>query len=227
MIRDRQQHLIMQNLILAFEQFPLTLENLLSFTQSLEALINTIEHKDKESFRTLWWEFELVSAVMLDEEREEFTDEEKEAIATALSDLKKLIERHLQPSPMSSYDYLYHEMKDKNPDVYFALLGLFWPAFLTQENGVFLKEVFSEERWIDLKNQQKNIEYWMNLLSLDSYFEQLEDGFEKAGIFAKYLAEIWKVKLKQEFPKLDFIVRDLKDEDTGDVCLTFYQSKYE
>lgn len=74
-------------------------------------------------------------------------------------------------------------------------------------NSSILKVDFSESKYKELQNQsEKMIEYWMNFVGIDSYFENVEDGAEKAEVLAKALVEIWKTKLKKDFPHQDFVV---------------------
>lgn len=44
---------------------------------------------------------------------------------------------------------------------------------------------------------------------------------------SKILAEIWRIKLKNDFPSLAFTVKCLEDHEYGEYGLTFYQTKYE
>ena len=130
-------------------------------------------------------------------------------------------------SSFSLYDYLFGVSKTSvlSSDIYFAFLELFWPSFVLHEHFVFLKENFSEEKFkglIESENIQE-MEYWMNLISIDSYFEGAEDWEQKAEFFSKKLAEIWQVKLTKDFPHLDFIVVPICDSESGDYGMTFYQ----
>ncbi len=111
-------------------------------------------------------------------------------------------------------------------DIYFAVSELYWPTFICYNNHIFLKESFIEERFISMEIDGSNTEFWMNLLSVDMYFKNDEDGDEKAIALSKLLGSIWEKKLKIDFPDHDFIVEYFEDEDVGDFGLTFYQTKY-
>lgn len=125
----------------------------------------------------------------------------------------------------SFYDYIYHQMNmgKMNTDIYFALIELYWPTFITYKNYIFLDQHFSEKKFEELKNQNVNVEFWMNILCLDSYFENDDNGDEKASFLAKKLAEIWKAKLEKDFPNIKISVVYLEDKTVGDYGLTFYQ----
>jgi hypothetical protein len=137
----------------------------------------------------------------------------------------------LKNLPSSSfYDYIYQQLTLNNlsPDLFFAFLELFWPTFLLYNKSVFLKDNFSEEKYGKLENQDRKMtEYWMNLVTIEPFFEHVEDGSEKAEFLTKKLVEIWQIKLNQEFPHLKFIVEYLYDEDEGEYALTFYQKYVE
>lgn len=125
------------------------------------------------------------------------------------------------------FDYIYHEIKmnKMSTDIYFALSLLFWPTFIEHKEYIFLEETFSEKYFDELKD--KNIEFWMNLLTIDPYFEEDEDQEERALSFSKALKEIWEIKLKKDFPQHQFRVIVIDDKESGDIGLTFYQEKFE
>ena len=75
-----------------------------------------------------------------------------------------------------------------------------------------------------VRNNEK-IEFWMNFLIIDPYFENDEEGNEKAEALSQILVNIWQSKLKKDFPNLEFIVEYLSDVECGDYGLTFYQTK--
>ena len=95
---DQAHLLLMQETIVRFEQSPFSLETLLSVTRSLEELLNVLVDVDqdwKELFRTQWWELELTSSLMMDEEREDFTEEDKQSVSLALKNMKEMIKKNL------------------------------------------------------------------------------------------------------------------------------------
>jgi len=131
-----------------------------------------------------------------------------------------------EPPSSSFHDYIYQQLTLNNlsPDLFFAFLELFWPTFVSYKQFIFLKDNFSEEKYEQNSDRnEKMTEYWMNLVIIDPYFENTEDGNDKAEFLAKKLAEIWRIKLKNDFPHLEFVVECFSDEEAGDYGLTFYQ----
>ncbi len=126
----------------------------------------------------------------------------------------------------SLYDYLFQvaKLKKLNSDIYFAFLELFWPSFFIYNNYVFLKENFSEEKFNELVGLNEKIEFWMNFLSIDPYFENDDEGKEKAEALAQILVDTWQSKLKKDFPDFKFTVEYVYDTKCGDYGLTFYQT---
>ena len=127
----------------------------------------------------------------------------------------------------SNYTVLYWLVQDRKiePDIFFNFLDLFWPQFTRKDNYVFLKDKYSEEEFLKLSKEKSDIEYWINLLTIDDFFSELENGEEKAKSLANSLAEIWQEKLKKEFPDKNFVVEYVYDKEYGDCGLTFYQKK--
>jgi len=127
----------------------------------------------------------------------------------------------------SNYTVLYWLVQEKKiePDVFFNFLNLFWPKFKKKNGYIFLKDKFSEKEFLKLTKEKSNPEYWINLLTTDDFFSDLESGEGKAKVLANYLAEIWKEKLKKEFPGKNFIFEYVYDKEYGDCGLTFYQKK--
>jgi len=125
----------------------------------------------------------------------------------------------------SIYSVLYWLVQDKKVDsqVFFNFLEFFWPTFMVYENYVFLSENFSEEKFNNLIKQNKEeVEFWMNLLLTDPYFED-DNWKERAKSLAQSLVAIWQLKLKNDFPDMKFIVKYIYDSENGDYGLTFYR----
>lgn len=127
----------------------------------------------------------------------------------------------------SVYTILYWLIQDKKieAEIFFKFLELFWPNFVEKHGFVFLKENYSEEKFAGLIKEEFNPEYWINLLTVDDFFSDIEQGEEKASSLAKALVDIWETKLKKEFPEKKFVVMYLHDEDTGDQGLTFFSQR--
>ncbi len=124
------------------------------------------------------------------------------------------------------YTIIYWLIQDKkiSPDSLFDFIELYWPTFLEKDNYVFLRESFRDEEYTRLTNQKTDPELWMNFLLIDPYFEEDNDGDEKAERLSRILVEIWQTKLKMDFPDKKFIVEYLHDSEIGDYGLTFYQT---
>ena len=123
------------------------------------------------------------------------------------------------------YDYIYHNLNNQNinSDIFFTFIELVWPTFFQLDGHIFLKENFSLKKYESLKRENENVEFWLNLILLSPYFEN--DNFEeqKSQSFSQKLVEIWQVKLKKDFPNLNFIVEYVFDSENSDHGLTFYQ----
>jgi len=118
------------------------------------------------------------------------------------------------------------EDKKNNSEIIFNFLDFFWPNFIVYKGHVFLKENSSEEKFNDLQKQNlEMVEFWMNLLITDPFFENEENGEEKAKSLAGSLVDIWQVKLKNEFPDLQFSAKYVEDAENGDYGLTFYRDE--
>lgn len=109
-----------------------------------------------------------------------------------------------------------------------AFTKLFWPDFVQHEQGIFLKEQFSLERYIqwqkELQGDITAIEKVMNHLHLDD----LLPGSEKVGqenllYLAETLQQMWESRLKILYPQQDFDW--ILNHDDATVVMTFHQSK--
>ena len=106
------------------------------------------------------------------------------------------------------YDYLFQivNLNKINGDIYFAFLELFWPSFIIYKNFVFLRENFFEEKFNELARLNEKIEFWINFLCIDPYFENDDDGKEKAEALVQILVDTWQSKLRKDFPDFEFAV---------------------
>jgi hypothetical protein len=128
----------------------------------------------------------------------------------------------------SFHDYIFHKMIDGkiSSDIYFAFAELFWPTFVTYKDYIIVKENFDKKKIENSERDNTNIEFWSNLTLIESYFDNDDDGAERADPLSRILIEMWKTKLLKDFPNHDFIVTSLENQ-TGDYGLSFYQKKYE
>ncbi len=99
MMKELDLLLLMKRSIEGFEQTPLNLESLLLITGNLEDLLDklkNVSHEWKESFRTEWWELELISAVLMDNEETEISNDGREKIFEATEKMKTMIDEEYQ-----------------------------------------------------------------------------------------------------------------------------------
>lgn len=83
----------MKNTIKLFEKNLNHLSDLLSATKSLEDILDKLNIIPlKEDLRSEWWELELISSVMIDKNVENISEESRKNIATALENMKNMID---------------------------------------------------------------------------------------------------------------------------------------
>ena len=95
---DQQQFILIQQNINEYESQKPSLDSLMALTQSIEKRLDSLKSIDntwKEAFRTEWWELEFTSSLMIDNEKENLTKEDEEAVSTALNNMKTMINEAL------------------------------------------------------------------------------------------------------------------------------------
>lgn len=127
------------------------------------------------------------------------------------------------PSVSTSIYWLIQDSKIEPVDI-FKFLEFFWPSFIEKGNYVFLKEKFSEEEYCRLIEGNDNPEYWINLCTVNDFFSELPNSKEISVELVKKLFEIWEVKLKKEFPEINFKIECVLNEEDEDCGITFYRS---
>ncbi|WP_158996832.1 hypothetical protein [Pigmentibacter ruber] len=103
---------------------------------------------------------------------------------------------------------------------------LIFPEFIIIDEMIFLKNHFKEEyfnRLLKEKTSCSEIEYWMNLVLISSYFPESDEFIDHALFLAEKLKKSIDLKLKNDFPNKMFSVDFTYDQDNGDVLFTFYQ----
>jgi hypothetical protein len=129
----------------------------------------------------------------------------------------------------SLYDYIHCVAIEKKIPIDFniALLKLFYPEFIVIENHVFLKEEYDESEYLRLIEQnlpKKEVEYWMNLLNINSLFYSEEIEAENDSLYidtCEVMANLWSQKLHKDFPEKQFYVGCLKDDN--EMYIVFYE----
>lgn len=142
-----------------------------------------------------------------------------------LPDYEKWVSSN-SPKKFSLFDYMHGVFNTKNiaSDFAVAFLKLCAPDFYLYEGCVFLEQEFSKSKYDDLVAQGykgKDLEYWMNLLSVDGLFESA--SLECAKYIADHLAILWKIKLQTDFPEMRFDVRGIVEADEDEVYVVFCQ----
>lgn len=127
--------------------------------------------------------------------------------------------------PPNIYDKIYWSIQDKKlkSDFFIQLSELFWPTFIQHESYVFLKELFSQEKYDELIEHNHHPEFWINLLPIDGFFDDAKEA-EKALALTTILMDTWKIKLKNAFPHLEFVVELIYPVE-GEHGITFYQKE--
>lgn len=133
---------------------------------------------------------------------------------------------------MSDYIYGIFTSKSLAPDIFVAFLNLFWPEFIEKDDYVFIKDIYSEEKYVELideNTEPKLVEYWMNIFEVDSFFTESEDFSSNSEFFefCKYIGdklnETWSAKLKTEYPQKIFNVECITDAAKNEVFVVFHQ----
>ena len=121
------------------------------------------------------------------------------------------------------FDFLGSILQGENnelEDLLVATAQMIWPEFVLEDGHVFVKDLFSLAKYIELNKERHNPEYWMNLLLTGNYVNAIDDAIE----LSKLIKESWEAKLKQQFPDRVFAFELFNDEEGDDFGLTFYQT---
>jgi hypothetical protein len=110
-------------------------------------------------------------------------------------------------------------------DLVVGIASLVWPRFLEVDGLVFLAEHYAADKVRALADQGiagGELEYWINLFSIDGFFNELRGAsLEHAELLAELLAKAWRAKLATEFPLRQFVVNVIRDAEAGDICVVF------
>lgn len=124
----------------------------------------------------------------------------------------------------SKRDYIHAIITSKKAslDLYFAFLDLYWPKFVEKDNMIFIEDSLQTKKQLleDQKTSPKEKEYWINFLSIDGLLTNEEDQ-DKLSHLSMKIAEAWKSKLHNDFPKRKFKLHVISDDD--DIAVTFHQ----
>ncbi len=133
------------------------------------------------------------------------------------------------PGSFSWFDYAHCVLRERKiaGDFAVAVARLVWPEFVEVDGLVFLADQYSDEKASSLRDQGivgRQLEYWMNLFSVDGFFSGVEASTpEDQEQMAGMLVSAWKTKLRSEFVARTFSVEIVRDDDVGDLCIVFTQ----
>lgn len=99
---SKRQLLLIRKQVLEYQAMESSLDNLLALTKSVEEILNSLKHIDsklKQALTTEWWEFELLSAVMIDTESDTMDEESQSNISKAIENMVQMIDEAIKKSP--------------------------------------------------------------------------------------------------------------------------------
>jgi len=80
--------------------------------------------------------------------------------------------RQCQKSSIYSRAYWLIQDKAHYPDILIYMIDILWPSFIEKDGWVFLEEKFSNAYYTRLLGEDSNPEYWINLLTIDEFFQK-------------------------------------------------------
>ncbi len=126
---------------------------------------------------------------------------------------------------LSDYVYGVLRTQEVSADVLLGMAGLLWPDFVVDQGSVFLRSEFDTALVSQLRSQgiePRDVELWANMFCVDGLFRELKDSSDAAVEFlAARIRDSWAAKLRCDFPELTFKVSVYRDNDVGDVCVSF------
>jgi len=129
----------------------------------------------------------------------------------------------------SLFDYVYGVLRTKeiSADLLVGVADLLRPDFVVEQGSVFLRSEFDNAVVGQLRSQAgrpQDVELWANMFCVDGIFHQLKDSSKAAVEFlAVRIRDSWAAKLRLDFPERTFEVSVYRDNDVGDVCVSFYE----
>ncbi len=130
------------------------------------------------------------------------------------------------------YDYISATLQNLTGNVeevnsiIIAISELFYPRFIEHNGSIFLNEIFSENKYHELKNNTNikdtaELETWMNIINLDGIFQDMD--FALCCELGKKISMIWGQKLSLEYPNRKFKVDYSDDIDVNDILISFHE----
>jgi hypothetical protein len=147
-----------------------------------------------------------------------------------ITNLKKTISKEF--TLFSYIDFIARYLK-LPLDFWIGFSELLMPEFIEVDGMVVIDELFKEkikdyQKYLKESMPIKDIEYWINLICVDSSLSYLS----KTGnydphaerYFADKVKKAWEIKLKNDFPDKSFTVKIIDDKEFGDLLVTFFQA---
>jgi hypothetical protein len=134
----------------------------------------------------------------------------------------------------TNWDWLDFMYAEGSPVLALWYSRLFWPEFVEVDGMVFLKESMeSEDDRRRLKEaieryggDRKQVEQSFNRVEVEDLFTPRADDAsdEDYEVLVRRIAEMWRSKLRQQFPDRRFVVEVLAEVPTTDeLSVMFYQ----
>ncbi|GIU52731.1 hypothetical protein TUM4438_46110 [Shewanella sairae] len=124
---------------------------------------------------------------------------------------------------LNTLDYLHalFKFEDIHNDLLNSLGILFNPEFIIRDNKLFFEEVFNESKYCDFISEgrdDKEIQYWMNLIEITSIFEGME--VKEAKKFGSSIVEVWNDRIATRYSKMNVNASLIHDQITNEVFVT-------
>ena len=96
--RDKQTEIFekIKSEIQKFKQKKWDLKSLLKLTEDLEQFIENIDEQYKEKVRTQWWELELTTSLMINNDQKILTEEDHQVVNEALESIVQISDEAIQ-----------------------------------------------------------------------------------------------------------------------------------
>lgn len=135
-------------------------------------------------------------------------------------------------SYFSLFDYLGVKSQDlKFPiDIWVAFSEIFVPQFVEKHGHILIEECYKQKekdyfRYLNDGLSKEKVEYWINNVCLDGLLYDIPGETEVISNFIGARIKLsWEMKLKNDFPSRRFSVSLLKDDDVGDLTITFFEN---
>lgn len=144
-----------------------------------------------------------------------------------MSDSKKNISyteyASLNDGKVSRFKYLYMVLDSENihDDFKCILFGLFNPTIFFLNEGYFIEENFTQDRYDQTVAQgiaPLEIPGWLNMIEITSLLGDV--GYDEAAELGALIRDCWNTKLNRQFPDSGFEARLVLEDDLDEVWVT-------